>query len=103
MLSIEHEDSFMSAEEGLSKAAWNWRLISAEGGRSRCLADIGSHWCDGVEHITGRRITSVYADIQTLYPTRKRAKRAVHTFSGKALGPEDYEDVEIDNGKTTRL
>jgi predicted dehydrogenase len=80
----------------LYETDWNWRLSSSEGGRSRCLADIGSHWCDGVEHVTGKRITSVCADIKTFYPTRKRPKRSVETFSGKALRPEDYEDVPID-------
>jgi predicted dehydrogenase len=40
---------------------WNWRLLSSINGPSRCLADIGSHWCDGVEHVTGKRITSVCA------------------------------------------
>jgi predicted dehydrogenase len=80
----------------LYETDWNWRLISAEGGRSRCLADIGSHWCDGVEHITGKRITSLCADIQTFHETRKKPKHAVDTFSGKALRPEDYEDIPID-------
>lgn len=75
---------------------WNWRLVSAEGGPSRCLADIGSHWCDGVEHITGKRITSVCADLATFHETRKRPKTAVTTFSGQTLRPEDYDDVPID-------
>ncbi|MCL5745121.1 MAG: Gfo/Idh/MocA family oxidoreductase, partial [Acidobacteria bacterium] len=35
---------------------WNWRIDSKEGGRSRCMADIGSHWCDMIEHVTGLRI-----------------------------------------------
>jgi len=38
---------------------WNWRLDSKHNGPSRCLADIGSHWCDMAEHVTGMRITSV--------------------------------------------
>jgi predicted dehydrogenase len=80
----------------LYETDWNWRLISAEGGRSRCLADIGSHWCDGIEHVTGQRITALCSDIQTFHKTRKRPKRAVDTFSGKTLQPEDYEDVPID-------
>jgi predicted dehydrogenase len=75
---------------------WNWRLLSSINGPSRCLADIGSHWCDGVEHVTGKRITSVCADLQTFLPTRKRPKAAVETFAGKTLRPEDYEDVPID-------
>ena len=80
----------------LYETDWNWRLIAKEGGPSRCLADIGSHWCDGMEHVTGQRITSLCADIQTFYKTRKRPKRAVDTFSGKTLRPEDYEDVPVD-------
>jgi predicted dehydrogenase len=75
---------------------WNWRLVSAEGGPSRCLADIGSHWCDGVEHITGLRITSVCADLQTFHKKRKRPKRAVETYSNKTMRPEDYDEVPID-------
>lgn len=80
----------------LYETDWNWRIVSAEGGRSRTLADIGSHWCDGMEHVTGQRITSLCADIQTFHKTRKRPKSAVDTFSGKALRAEDYEDVAID-------
>jgi predicted dehydrogenase len=80
----------------LYETDWNWRLLAAAGGRSRCLADIGSHWCDGVEHVTGKRITSLCADIQTFYPIRKKAKRAVETFSGKTLRPDEYEDVSIE-------
>jgi predicted dehydrogenase len=75
---------------------WNWRLLSQIGGRSRCLADIGSHWCDGVEHVTGKRITEVCADLETFYKTRKRPTAAVATFAGKLLRPEDYEEVPID-------
>ena len=42
---------------------------------SRCaLADIGSHWCDMIEHVTGLRITSLCADLQTSHTTRKRPK-----------------------------
>jgi predicted dehydrogenase len=80
----------------LYQTDWNWRLISGQGGRSRCLADIGSHWCDGMEHVTGLRITSLCSDIQTFYKTRKKPKPAVDTFSAKALKPEDYDDVSID-------
>jgi predicted dehydrogenase len=80
----------------LYETDWNWRLSAVEGGRSRCLADIGSHWCDGMEHVTGLRITSLCSDIQTFHKTRKKPKRAVDTFSAKALKPEDYDDVSID-------
>ena len=69
---------------------WNWRLDSKDNGPSRCLADIGSHFCDMAEHVTGLRISSVCADIQTFHKTRKRPKGPIETFAGKMLKPEDY-------------
>jgi predicted dehydrogenase len=75
---------------------WNWRIDSSANGRSRCFADIGTHWCDMVEHITGLRIQSLCADLQTFHKTRKRPKGSIETFSGKTLQPSDYEEVPID-------
>jgi predicted dehydrogenase len=40
---------------------YNWRVDTAQGGESRAFADIGSHWCDLVEFVTGHRITRVSA------------------------------------------
>ena len=67
---------------------WNWRIESKDNGPSRCLADIGSHLCDMAEHITGLRITSLCADIQTFHKTRKRPKGPIETFAGKTLSPK---------------
>lgn len=39
----------------------NWRVDPALGGRSRAFADIGVHWCDLAEFVTGQRITRVQA------------------------------------------
>jgi predicted dehydrogenase len=75
---------------------WNWRIDSKANGPSRCLADIGSHWCDMAEHVTGLRITSVCADLQTFHRTRKRPKGPIETFAGKTLTPDDYVEVPID-------
>src|SRR6266581_1554045 len=75
---------------------WNWRLDSKFNGPSRCLADIGSHWCDMAEHVTGQRITSVCADLQIFHKTRKQPKGPVETFAGKTLRPEDYIETTVD-------
>jgi predicted dehydrogenase len=75
---------------------WNWRINSAENGPSRVMADIGSHWCDMAEHVTGLRITSLCADLQTFHATRKKPKGSVETFTGKTLSPQDYTEVPID-------
>jgi predicted dehydrogenase len=75
---------------------WNWRIDSKENGPSRCMADIGSHWCDMIEHVTGLRITALCADLQTFHKTRKRPKGPIETFAGKTLTPDDYIEVPID-------
>lgn len=72
---------------------WNWRI---EPSPSRTFADIGTHWCDVAEHVTGLRFTSVCADLQTFHRTRKRPKHSVETFAGKMLRPADVEEVPID-------
>ncbi len=74
---------------------YNWRLEPGVGGSSRAMADIGSHWCDLVEHVTGRRIRAVCAELATFHPVRKKPKRPIETYAGKMLAPEDYEDRSI--------
>jgi predicted dehydrogenase len=75
---------------------WNWRVETKAGGPSRCMADIGSHFFDMAEHVTGLRVTSLCADLQTFHPTRKQPKHSVETFANKLLGPEDYIETPID-------
>jgi predicted dehydrogenase len=74
---------------------WNWRVDTVAGGASRCMADIGSHWFDMAEHVTGQRVSSLCADLQTFHKTRKRPKGSVETFGGKLLSPDEYEEVPI--------
>src|SRR5208282_887594 len=75
---------------------WNWRVETKAGGPSRCMADIGSHWFDMAEHVTGLRVKSLCADLQTFHPTRKQPKHSVETFANKLLGPEDYIETPVD-------
>ncbi|MEW5974474.1 MAG: Gfo/Idh/MocA family oxidoreductase [Acidobacteriota bacterium] len=74
---------------------YNWRLEPKVGGASRAVADIGSHWCDLVQHVTGLKIVEVMADLSTIIPIRKKPKKAIETFAGKGLKPSDYESVRI--------
>ncbi len=74
---------------------WNWRLVPELSGRSRAVADIGSHWCDLIQFITGLKIVHVMADLVTIHPVRKRPKVEVETYAGKVLKPEDLEDVHV--------
>lgn len=38
-----------------AKADYSWRLDPAQG-ESSAMADIGSHWCDLAQHVSGQRI-----------------------------------------------
>jgi predicted dehydrogenase len=48
----------------------SWRVDAASGGRSRAFADIGSHWCDLAEFISGERFAAVSAVTSIAYATR---------------------------------
>jgi predicted dehydrogenase len=74
---------------------YNWRLEPDKSGDSRAIADIGSHLMDIIEYITGLKTTEVLADFNTIHKTRKKPLKAVETYSGKMLKPEDYVDVPI--------
>ncbi len=74
---------------------WNWRLVPELSGESRAVADIGSHWCDLIQFITGLKIVRVMADMVTIHPVRKRPKTEVATYTGKEVVSSDFEDVEI--------
>jgi predicted dehydrogenase len=74
---------------------WNWRVDSAIGGPLRAMADIGTHWFDMAEHVTGQRVTSLCADLQTFHTARHRPRGSVETFAGKALQPGEYDTVPV--------
>ena len=75
---------------------WNWRADAKSNGKLRVMGDIGSHWMDMIQHLTGLSISSLCADLATFHKTRKRPKGSVETFSGKKLQPADYDDFLID-------
>ncbi|MCU1527981.1 MAG: oxidoreductase [Frondihabitans sp.] len=54
----------------LNPLSSSWRVDATSGGASRAFADIGSHWCDLAEFISGERFTSVSAVTSVTYPTR---------------------------------
>ena len=74
---------------------YNWRLEPERSGQSRAIADIGSHWMDLVEFISGLSISEVMADFATFHKTRKKPLKPVDTYAGKMLKPSDYRDVPI--------
>jgi len=76
----------------------NWRVDSALGGASRAFADIGSHWCDLAEFITGQRIARLSARTLTAVPERLHAEHAAAFARGNGAGekrPVDTEDAAV--------
>lgn len=66
----------------LSPEASSWRVDPRLGGPSRAFADIGSHWCDLVQWVSGENFTDVLAEMSTAVPERPAAGGP--TFTGTA-------------------
>jgi len=54
-----------------------------QGGASRAFGDIGTHWCDLVEHVIGQRLVRLSALSRTFIP--ERVVSATHTFSARPV------------------
>ncbi|HXG76256.1 MAG TPA: Gfo/Idh/MocA family oxidoreductase [Gaiellaceae bacterium] len=72
---------------------WNWRLETEKAGELRAVGDIGSHWLDLAQFVTGLRVTEVLADLATVLPVRQRPLGEVETFA--AAADVEREDVEV--------
>jgi len=74
----------------------NWRMDAGLGGASRAIADIGTHWCDLVEWMSGQRITEVSATVETVIPKRPVVSR--QTFvPGNGDADSDWETVDTED------
>ena len=67
-----------------SDSVENWRIDPNLGGPSRAFADIGVHWCDLIEFVTGQRITRVNAQLLKVYASRANAPH-VNTEDGGTI------------------
>jgi predicted dehydrogenase len=90
------QDWLLSAEDD------NWRVDASLGGASRAFADIGSHWCDLAEFVSGHRITRLSARTLTAVPERRHAdgRPAFSTAVGdgelRAVTTEDAAVVQFE-------
>jgi predicted dehydrogenase len=78
----------------LKDTDYSWRLEPDKGGVSSALGDIGSHWCDLAQHVTGLRITHVLGELTTVVPRRKRPKGNREAFAA-ASASEAFDLVDI--------
>jgi predicted dehydrogenase len=76
---------------------FSWRLNSKESGSTRAVADIGSHWMDLVEYMTGEKITEVFAEFKTVYPKRKKAVGEMKTFSSNEANEYELKDIDTED------
>jgi len=65
----------------------NWRVDERLGGPSRAFADIGSHWCDLAEFVSGHRIVRLSARMLTAVPERFSAAGR-KAFASDGVGGE---------------
>lgn len=60
----------------LNPLATSWRVDPAAGGPSRAFGDIGSHWCDLIEWVTGDRIAELVSTTSITVKQRPAATAA---------------------------
>lgn len=67
----------------IREADWNWRVDRSLGGPLRAVGDIGSHWMDMTQFLSGLRITAVMADLARFIDSRD--SREVETEDAATL------------------
>jgi len=75
---------------------YNWRVESKYQGKSRAIADIGSHWLQMVQMLLNKKIVSVYGDTSIFIPKRKKPLGHLATFEEKELKEGEYEEIIVD-------
>jgi predicted dehydrogenase len=68
----------------------DWRVDPRLGGVSRAFADIGVHWCDLIEFISGHRISRLSSRLLTAHSRRR------HNGQMAAVGTEDAATVQFE-------
>lgn len=87
---------------------WNWRLEPDKGGSLRAVGDIGSHWIDLIQFLSGRQIVAVMADLATFVGLREEPRGPVETYAtersadtvSREMSTEDVASIlfRFDNG-----
>jgi predicted dehydrogenase len=82
---------------------WNWRLEADRGGALRAVGDIGSHWLDLTSFVTGLRVESLFADLTTFIPVRRKPTGPVETFSTERATDTVAVDIRTEDVATILL
>lgn len=76
---------------------YNWRCVPALGGASRTVADIGSHWFDTVQFVTGKKIVRVFAKLMTVLPRRRKYEVQAATFQKQSGAAFQMVDIDTED------
>lgn len=74
-------------EFGALPAAWDWRYDPSMAGKMHAVTEIGSHWLDLVEYVTGQRICAVSAQFGCFWPTRYLKDGLMHRSCAEGAWP----------------
>lgn len=95
----------------LRQSDYNWRVATERGGRSRAVADIGSHWVDLVSYVLNSPVLEVLASFGRLHDQRLRPAVESTTFASSGADGElvdiETEDwavllLRLENGATAQ-
>lgn len=74
-------------EFGASPAMFDWRYDPAIAGELHAVTEIGSHWMDLAQYLSGKRITAVSAEFDRFHPMRYTKDGMIYTDPGEGRAP----------------
>jgi predicted dehydrogenase len=81
----------------LEPTDYSWRLDPRRGGESSAMGDIGSHWCDLAEHVSGLRTVEVLAEMTTVVRQRRMPRSERRAFDRAEDIGTDLVDVSVED------
>lgn len=78
---------------------YNWKVEPHAGVLTRAVADIGSHWVDMAQFLTGECVTEVLADLKTFIPYRRKPSDSASSPAVVKMDTEDCGSLLLTLGK----
>jgi predicted dehydrogenase len=79
----------------LQPTDYNWRVEPDGATNLRAVSDIGTHWMDLAQFVSGLKIERVMADLAIFHPERRKPVGGSETFTGSAAAERATEPVKI--------
>jgi predicted dehydrogenase len=82
----------------IEETDYSWRVEPEQGGASAAVADIGSHWCDLAEHVSGLRIIEVLGALSTVIRHRRKPAASREAFAeNDGMDRSDLVDIKVED------